>query len=144
MRVNLGGSGTVVCNIESSTGDRGKLAKASGDYATIVAHNREENITRVRLPSGAKKAISSDCRGTSQLHARCLFCRVGDLGFVWIGSWVVGAVLWYHVRCPDRSRSDSSSQRGYLCLLVIYPLVQVVLSMLHSHNFREQIMTGSP
>ena len=56
--------GTVVCNIESATGDRGKLAKASGDYGTIVAHNREENITRVRLPSGAKKAISSDCRGT--------------------------------------------------------------------------------
>jgi len=54
--------GTVVCNIESAAGDRGKLAKASGDYGTIVAHNREENITRVRLPSGSKKAICSDCR----------------------------------------------------------------------------------
>ena len=57
--------GTVVCNVESSQGDRGVLAKASGDYATIVAHNRDENITRLRLPSGAKKAVSSDCRGTT-------------------------------------------------------------------------------
>jgi hypothetical protein len=62
--------GTVVCNIESQQGDRGVLAKASGDYATIVAHNREENITRLRLPSGAKKAVCSDCRGA--LFALCL------------------------------------------------------------------------
>eukprot|EP00455_Lapot_gusevi_P005005 TRINITY_DN1210_c0_g2_i1.p1 TRINITY_DN1210_c0_g2~~TRINITY_DN1210_c0_g2_i1.p1 ORF type:complete len:256 (-),score=83.55 TRINITY_DN1210_c0_g2_i1:105-872(-) len=55
--------GSVVCNIEASPGDRGKLARASGDYATIVAHNRDENITRLRLPSGAKKAVCSDCRG---------------------------------------------------------------------------------
>ena len=56
--------GTVVCNVESTHSDRGTLARASGDYATIIAHNPEENITRIRLPSGAKKAVSSKCRGT--------------------------------------------------------------------------------
>ncbi len=70
--------GTVICNIESSSGDRGKLARASGDYATIVAHNRDENITRVRLPSGAKKAICSDCRGIHNVlslsNVLSLFC----------------------------------------------------------------------
>lgn len=37
------------------TGDRGALARASGDYAIIVAHNPDAGITRVKLPSGTKK-----------------------------------------------------------------------------------------
>jgi len=47
--------GTIVCNVEEKSGDRGKLARASGDYATIVAHNTDNSTTRLRLPSGAKK-----------------------------------------------------------------------------------------
>jgi len=47
--------GTIVCNVEQRVGDRGKLARASGDYVTIVSHNPETNQTRIRLPSGAKK-----------------------------------------------------------------------------------------
>ena len=31
--------GTIVCNLEEKTGDRGKLARASGNYATVIAHN---------------------------------------------------------------------------------------------------------
>ena len=37
------------------TGDRGTLARASGDYAIVVAHNPDAGITRVKLPSGTKK-----------------------------------------------------------------------------------------
>merc|ERR1712128_197018 len=33
--------GTIVCNLEEKTGDRGKLARASGNYATAIAHNPE-------------------------------------------------------------------------------------------------------
>lgn len=54
--------GTVICNVEQKTGDRGCLARASGDYAIIVAHNPDAGITRVKLPSGAKKVIPSACR----------------------------------------------------------------------------------
>ena len=36
-------------------GDRGSLARASGDYVIVVAHNPDAGITRVKLPSGAKK-----------------------------------------------------------------------------------------
>jgi len=54
--------GTIVCNSEEKAGDRGKLARASGGYATIVSHNAETNQTRLRLPSGAKKVVSSDAR----------------------------------------------------------------------------------
>ena len=36
-------------------GDRGTLARASGDYAIVVAHNPDLGITRVKLPSGTKK-----------------------------------------------------------------------------------------
>jgi len=54
--------GTTVCNLEEKTGDRGRLARASGNYATIVAHNSETGRTRIRLPSGAKKVIPSSNR----------------------------------------------------------------------------------
>jgi len=54
--------GTVVSNIESRPGDRGKLARASGDYAIVVSHNVESGLTRLRLPSGSKKTLSSACR----------------------------------------------------------------------------------
>ncbi|XP_025249500.1 60S ribosomal protein L8 isoform X4 [Theropithecus gelada] len=40
-------------------GDRGKLARASGNYATVISHNPETKKTRVKLPSGSKKVISS-------------------------------------------------------------------------------------
>jgi large subunit ribosomal protein L8e len=54
--------GTVVCNLESQPGDRGKLARASGNYVTVIAHITDENMTRVKLPSGARKTVCSDCR----------------------------------------------------------------------------------
>merc|ERR1712198_380475 len=51
--------GTIVCNLEEKTGDRGKLARASGNYATVIAHNPDTKRTRVKLPSGSKKVIPS-------------------------------------------------------------------------------------
>lgn len=47
--------GTVVCAIEEKPGDRGKLAKASGNYGTVIAHNPDTKKTRIKLPSGSKK-----------------------------------------------------------------------------------------
>jgi large subunit ribosomal protein L8e len=60
--------GTIVCNVEAKTGDRGSFARASGNYATIISHN-EEGITRIRLPSGIKKAVPSAARATVGLVA---------------------------------------------------------------------------
>jgi len=54
--------GTVVCNVEEKPGDRGKLGRASGDYCTLIAHNKESGRSRLRLPSGAKKVVQSECR----------------------------------------------------------------------------------
>ncbi|KAL3848129.1 hypothetical protein ACJMK2_019006 [Sinanodonta woodiana] len=51
--------GTIVCCMEEKAGDRGKLARASGNYATVVSHNPETKKSRVKLPSGAKKVIPS-------------------------------------------------------------------------------------
>ena len=51
--------GTIVCNVEEKSGDRGKLARTSGNYATVVSHNPETKRTRVKLPSGIKKAFPS-------------------------------------------------------------------------------------
>jgi len=54
--------GTVVCNVEAKVGDRSVLAKAGGAYGIVIAHNPDANRTRVKLPSGLKKTVSSDCR----------------------------------------------------------------------------------
>mmetsp|Transcript_9970 Transcript_9970/g.15003 ORF Transcript_9970/g.15003 Transcript_9970/m.15003 type:complete len:256 (-) Transcript_9970:248-1015(-) len=54
--------GTAVCNLECKAGDRSTLARASGNYATIISHNPEEGLTRVRLPSGSRKIVKSNCR----------------------------------------------------------------------------------
>lgn len=47
--------GTIVSNLEEKTGDRGRIARASGNYATVIAHNVDTKRTRVKLPSGTKK-----------------------------------------------------------------------------------------
>ena len=36
-------------------GDRGAIARASGDYAIVVSHNPDAGISRIKLPSGSKK-----------------------------------------------------------------------------------------
>jgi len=56
--------GTIISNVERHPGDGGKLGRASGDYCTIVSHNRDTGKTRVRLPSGGKTLIPSNCRST--------------------------------------------------------------------------------
>merc|ERR1712070_79535 len=45
-------------------GDRGRVARTSGNYATIISHNVDAGTSRVRFPSGSKKTIQSTCRGT--------------------------------------------------------------------------------
>jgi large subunit ribosomal protein L8e len=38
--------GAVVCNVEHHVGDRGVLARASGDYAIVISHNPDNGTTR--------------------------------------------------------------------------------------------------
>lgn len=54
--------GSAVCNIEKYNGDRGVFAKTSGTYAIIVSHSDEDNKTKIKLPSGVKKTLSSSSR----------------------------------------------------------------------------------
>jgi len=54
--------GTVICNVEAKQGDRGTLARTSGNYATVITQNPDDKKTRVRLPSGAKKSIPNTSR----------------------------------------------------------------------------------
>ena len=51
--------GTVVCNVEHKVGDRGSLARCSGDYVTVIGHSDDRSMTFIRLPSGIKKTVSS-------------------------------------------------------------------------------------
>jgi len=54
--------GTIICNVESKVGDRGSLARCSGNYSTIISQSDDGSRTRIRLPSGAKKTVSSSAR----------------------------------------------------------------------------------
>jgi large subunit ribosomal protein L8e len=60
--------GTICCNVEEKVGDRGKLARTSGNYVTVINHINNSK-TRIRLPSGSKKIISSNCRAMVGLVA---------------------------------------------------------------------------
>ncbi len=54
--------GTIICNIEEKIGDRGAMARVSGNYATVIGQNPDEGVTRIKLPSGAKKVLKNECR----------------------------------------------------------------------------------
>lgn len=54
--------GTMICNIERQPGDGGKIAKASGSYATVVSHRAGE--AELKLPSGRSVYIPERCRAT--------------------------------------------------------------------------------
>ena len=54
--------GAIVCNLELSPGDGGKIAKTSGAYATVVAHTSEGTL--VKLPSGRSTYFNGFCRAT--------------------------------------------------------------------------------
>jgi large subunit ribosomal protein L8e len=54
--------GTIVSNVEDKAADRGALARASGNYATVISHNADNGTTRLKLPSGYKKVVASTNR----------------------------------------------------------------------------------
>ena len=55
--------GTVVNQVEKAAGDRSKYARTSGGFAQIIGHIENTGKTRLRLPSGQKKLVSSLARG---------------------------------------------------------------------------------
>ncbi|HID90496.1 TPA: 50S ribosomal protein L2 [Candidatus Bathyarchaeota archaeon] len=54
--------GAVVCNIELSPGDGGRLARSSGSYASLVTHLPDKTL--VRLPSGKAVRFHNNCLAT--------------------------------------------------------------------------------
>merc|ERR1712159_737129 len=56
--------GTIISNLEVRAGDRGVVARCSGDYCTIIAQDVDKNRCKVRLPSGSKKWVQDSCRAT--------------------------------------------------------------------------------
>lgn len=54
--------GTLVCNIELTPGDGGKIARSSGAYATVVTHTPEGTL--IKFPSGKTRYLNDMCRAT--------------------------------------------------------------------------------
>lgn len=51
--------GTIISCVEEKTGDRGRIARTSGNYATVISHNPDTKRSRIKLPSGVKKVVPS-------------------------------------------------------------------------------------
>jgi large subunit ribosomal protein L2 len=56
--------GVMVCNVEARPNDGGKFVRASGNGATLLAHEPDTGRSMLVLPSGKKKWLSSDCYAT--------------------------------------------------------------------------------
>ena len=54
--------GTPVCNVELRPGDGGKIARAGGNFAIVLAHSADKTL--LALPSGKEKWVSSECLAT--------------------------------------------------------------------------------
>jgi large subunit ribosomal protein L2 len=54
--------GTPIYNIELAPGDGGKIGRAGGSNATVVAHEKYKTV--IQLPSGSFKTLDSSCRAT--------------------------------------------------------------------------------
>jgi large subunit ribosomal protein L2 len=54
--------GTMVCNVELSPDDGGKMVRSSGAYATVVGHTRDGTL--LKLPSGRTRYVNDLCRAT--------------------------------------------------------------------------------
>ena len=67
---------------EQKAGDRGAIARTSGDYAIVVSHNPDTGVTRVKMPSGSKKARCADlavhCLGIQRVRVLCAAPRRCD------------------------------------------------------------------
>ena len=62
MEINSIPVGTLIHNIELNPGQGGKLAKAAGQSAQLMA--KEGKYAHVRLPSGEMRLVLSNCRAT--------------------------------------------------------------------------------
>lgn len=78
--------GTIICCLEEKPGDRGKLARASGNYATVISHNPETKKSRVKLPSGSKKVISSANRAVVGTDCCCFTDNIVVSVFLQVGG----------------------------------------------------------
>merc|ERR1712085_137697 len=105
--------GCVICNLEGKIGDRGTIAKCSGDYATVVAQvPRQEKLLAkaswcCHEPCGAPSRWWKSPAHWTPFHLRTLRC-----------AWTEG---WYDCCPPHRSscRLQEGGRQGRVDLIFI-------------------------
>merc|ERR1711957_858283 len=82
--------GTVVNQVEKAAGDRSKYARTSGGFAQIIGHIENTGKTRLRLPSGQKKLVSSVARAAVAVKdPEKLSAALGGLYTSWLAVQAV-------------------------------------------------------
>ncbi|KAH9412120.1 ribosomal protein [Ordospora pajunii] len=54
--------GMAINSVERAYGDGGSFSMVNGSYTLVVNHRKESNETMIKIPSGEKRLISSECR----------------------------------------------------------------------------------
>lgn len=87
--------GMAVNSVENEYGDGGSISTVNGSYSLVVNHRKESNETVIKMPSGEKRSISSECRcivgvvagggihDKPLLKASVAYYRAKARGFVW-------------------------------------------------------------
>ncbi len=88
--------GTFIHNIELRPGGGGKIARAAGMYAQIIA--KESEYAHVRLPSGEVRLIHTECRATigqigNEEHSTVSIGKAGRMRWMGIKPTVRGTVM---------------------------------------------------
>lgn len=120
--------GTIICCVEEKPGDRGKLARASGNYATVISHNPETKKSRVKLPSGSKKVIASANRAVVGKEAQCVF---------WIWCFLLSVYSDPSAQYEPRAFSDQH------CPVFVLKVSLLEVVVLTSPSWRQVVPTTS-
>ncbi|MCK5845768.1 MAG: 50S ribosomal protein L2, partial [Victivallales bacterium] len=88
--------GTLVHNVELRPGAGGKIARAAGMYAQIMA--KEGKLAHVRLPSGEVRLVNQKCRATigqvgNEEHGMVSLGKAGRKRWMGIRPTVRGTVM---------------------------------------------------
>eukprot|EP00818_Percolomonas_sp_WS_P004158 CAMPEP_0117448520 /NCGR_PEP_ID=MMETSP0759-20121206/7444_1 /TAXON_ID=63605 /ORGANISM="Percolomonas cosmopolitus, Strain WS" /LENGTH=256 /DNA_ID=CAMNT_0005240911 /DNA_START=101 /DNA_END=871 /DNA_ORIENTATION=+ len=96
--------GTICCNVENKPGDKGKIARRSGESVVIIGHT-DDGKTRVKLPSGAKKTLLNSCRATVGIIAGGgrIEKPLLKAGAAYYKSKAIGHKVWPRVRCVAKN-----------------------------------------
>ncbi|KAG0700093.1 hypothetical protein DFH29DRAFT_876870, partial [Suillus ampliporus] len=102
--------GTIVCNVEEEVDNCGALARTSGNSVTVIGHSPEDNKTRIRQPSGAKKTAGRAYHKYKAKRNSTVVMIMGSVGLVSLRVSVDDVEISVIGRCIEYEHVFDSSK----------------------------------